>query len=297
MSPRFQYLISFDKNYFFLGINLIQNCIDLEIDKSKIYVVDYGLSKNQIDFLNELGIRVLARPEHLQDAHPYKLKSHLFDFLSFNQIERDFLVQLDADMIMLNNPNSALTMIITQMIEQSLTIAICQDVGPSKNILEFASTYRCPLFKDSLSPDELLRPYLNSGFVIYSPNFDLQEFQRIADEMQGEVVWEQNALNTICAKNPNSLLMLDPSIWNMHGILIEKFNGDTSPFLLHITSPTPNVIGTGFVNLSIGDIALEPVFYRELRINPYVYKLQTAMIQNLLIKNADLFICHFSKNS
>ncbi|WP_280767892.1 hypothetical protein [Polynucleobacter sphagniphilus] len=280
-----------------MGINLVQNCLDLGIDKSKVYIVDYGLTQNQIDFLNELEIRILARPEHLLDAHPYKLKSHLFDFLSFNDIERDFLVQLDADMIMLNNPDSALKMIVSKMIEENLLIAICQDVGPSKNILEFASTYRCPNFKESLSPDELLNPYLNSGFVIYSPHFNLKEFQDIADAMEGEVVWEQNALNTICAKNPNSLLMLDPSIWNMHGILIEQFNGDTNPFLLHITSPTPNSIGTGFINFHIGDVALEPVFYRELLVNPYVHNLQTSMIQNLLTKNANLFIHHFAKNS
>ena len=278
-------------------MNLIQNCIDLGIDKTRIYIVDYGLTANQKAFLNELEIRVLAMPANLINAHPYKLKSHLFDCLLFNKIEPEFLVQLDADMIMLHNPESALNEVITRMAAENISIALCQDMGPSKNILEFAATYRCPIFKDSLSPTELLAPYLNSGFVIYSPHFNLQEFQNIADAMEGEVVWEQNALNTICAKNPNSLLLLDPSNWNMHGILIEQFKGDSNPFLLHITSPTPNSIGTGFANFSIGEVSLEPFYYRELRINPYVHQLQTAMIKNLLIKNSALFIRHLTKTS
>jgi hypothetical protein len=301
--PDLKFLIPFDNQYFLLGINLIQNLIDCKVDKHKIYVVDFGLNKNQLDFFSDAQIQVLKTPAHLIGCHPYKLKSHLSDYIKENQIHRGYLVQLDADMLLLKNPEEELFNIIHAMEMANTQIAICPDMGPKNketieigpSIANFVALYSCPIFKKLLPIKSMSGSYLNTGFVIYAPTFDLENFQNIADHMIGEVVWEQNAINLICAINPSIVYSLDPNVWNLHGKLMENYSGDLGTVIVHITSSTPNSINTGPIHLQIGEKSLEAFYYRQAK-NQTVFSIQQQMLSSLLARNRGLFLKHLAIN-
>lgn len=303
IAPDIKFLIPFDGHYFLLGINLVQNLIDCNVDNGKIYVVDYGLSKNQLNFLMDAHIQVLKTPAHLIGSHPYKLKSHLSDYVVENQIQRGYLVQLDADMLLLKNPEEELLNIIHKMEMSKAQIALCPDMGPKNresieigpSIENFISLYPCPIFKNLLAAESMASPYLNTGFVIYAPTFDLENFQNIADQMIGEVVWEQNAINLIYAINPSIVYLLDPNIWNLHGKLMENYSGDSGTLIVHITSSTPNSINTGPIKLQIGEKSLESFYYRQAK-NQTVFSIQQQMLNSLLARNQALFLKHLAIN-
>lgn len=296
-----KYLIPFDRQYFLLGINLIQNLIDCKIPANKIFVVDFGLKSNQLDFLSEASIEVLRTPPHLIGSHPYKLKSHLADYLQAHPLKRGYLIQLDADMLLLKNPETELTEIIQAMEQAHAQIALCPDMGPKNthsgeigpSIKDFVARYPCPVFQKLLPKLSLQNPYLNTGFVIYAPTFDLTYFQEIADQMAGEVVWEQNAINLICASHPDTVYPLNPKDWNLHGKLMEEYDVSQHPFFIHITSATPNSISTGPIHLQIKQQALESFYFRQAH-NSAVLSIQDTMLKSLLERNQALFLKHLT---
>lgn len=302
-TPNIKFLIPFDAKYFLLGVNLIQNFIDCQVEAGKIIVVDYGLNQNQISFLNDAGVQILKTPQNLIGSHPYLLKSHLSDYLSENPFERDYLVQLDADMLLLRNPESELMPIINEMERLNAHIALCPDMGPKNrgqaeigpSLENFLSLYECPKFRKLLTPKNLNTSYFNTGFTIYSPKFNLVDFQKIADQMIGEVVWEQNAMNCVIANNPQIVYPLDPKLWNLHGILMDQFSKNDNPVIIHITSPTPNAINVGPLELNIGEYKLETFYFRQSN-NQSIKAIQDSMLQSLLERNQALFIKYLTVN-
>ena len=282
------YLIPFDNKYFLLGISLIHNFKSLLMNRSSIHVMDFGLTSNQVDFLKELGVNVLKTPTHLIGAHPYTLKANLISFLTENDLTNRYIIFMDADMILLKNPEAELKQIIQSMQAANKEIAVCQDMGSTESIGKFISAHRpkCLTFAQLASEQYYSKPYLNIGFVIFAPTFDFLRFKNLSDQMEGEVCWEQNAINLMCAENEPILFPLDSRLWNVHANLLSSYTSNDSPFIIHITST--NGLVQGMLDICVGQVKFE-FFYRYFK-NQHIMNHQENTLKYLTEESGHLFL-------
>jgi hypothetical protein len=278
------YVIPFDKKYFLHGASLLQNFKTLLTDVKGVYVLDFGLTKNQIMFIEKMGFPVIRLPPPLINSHPYKLKSNLVTFLRQGDILGKWIALFDADMILLKPPTSEIEKIIAEMEANREIIALCRDSGPANNIHCFTEIFpKTRKFKELLAGKNIDSPYLNIGFTLFSPHFNFYEFKYLADLMEGETCWEQNAINLMCLDAPHRLL--DPEVWNLHGKeLLNRFHGQSSTYLLHLT-------GTGD-SVSVGESTLKTsseqtnLYYRYAR-NTLVREIQDRTLEDFISNNEE----------
>ena len=282
-----KYLIPFDSRYFLMGAALLQNFISLGVKKSDIFTLDYGLDKNQISFIETLGLEVLGIPAYLKGSHPFKVKANLIGFLRERSILNKWLVLLDADMVLLCNPTNDIQAIIKSLAHNNQKLAICQDMGPAKNVKEFLNNYpeTTKRFRKLLPEDYLEEPYLNTGFIIFSENFDFYKWQYLASLMEGETIWEQNAMNLLCAEE-KSFQIIPAKTWNCHGdTLLNTFDSDNPPFLLHTTG-TNNSVLSGDYLIPVENGILK--YYYRHPVNVDAKIVHSNSIQRLIDKNRPL---------
>jgi hypothetical protein len=287
------YLVPFDKKYFLFGLSLLTNLKQYLDDFENVFVLNFGLTKNQLDFLYEFGVAVIPLPVELTGAHPYKLKSNLITFLRNRKLLDRWIVLLDADMLLLKSPVDEIGAVISQMKVGKNTVALCQDMGPAESISAFLKIFerRTLKFKKYVSELNISSPYLNIGFVIFSPQFNFYEFKYLADRMEGEMCWEQNAINLMCLEGSNCLI-LDAKIWNLHGApLVDEYSDKDNPYIIHITS-TPNNLVQGQLELMIDGVALT-FFYRYIK-NIKVLQIQRNFLEKLIAENGELLLKHFN---
>lgn len=260
MSPTF--LIPIDNKFFLLGLCLIHTFKKFGMDTDYILVLDFGLLPNQIVLLVELGVRVQKTPNDLVGLHPFTLKSKLPSFLKDAQLEKQYLVLMDADMLLTKNIEEDLAKMIQEMKIDHFNIALSQDMGTNKSIGEFIGSYQNKLknFIHFVPQSCYSSKYLNIGFTIFSPNFDFVKFEKLTDQMHGEMCWEQNAINLICLENPDQVKILDSKIWNFHGDhLLSSFSEVSTPSIIHLTSNTQSIVH-GKLNLALENYQSEHYF-------------------------------------
>lgn len=286
------YLVPFDKKYFLLGLSLLANLKLYIHDFENVFVLDYGLTKNQLDFLEEYGVDVILIPMELAGAHPYKLKSNLIIFLRNRKLLGRWIVFLDADMLLLKSPVNEIDDLISQMISNKNTIALSQDMGTADSVAAFLDNYGhgTPKFKEYVSRLNITTPYCNIGFVIFSPEFNFYEFKYLADRMEGEICWEQNAINLMCLEGLNHLL-LDAKKWNLHGgRLLDEYSERDDPYIIHLTSSTDNLVEGPF-DLMVDGTAIT-FFYRYIK-NMKIVQLQRNFLEKLATTNSALLLKYF----
>ena len=286
------YLVPFDKKYFLLGLSLLANLKLYIHDFENVFVLDYGLTKNQLDFLKEYGVDVIPIPMELSGAHPYKLKSNLVIFLRNKNLLGRWIVFLDADMLLLRSPVNEIDALISQMIANKNTVALCQDMGPADSVATFLDNYEhgTPKFKELASRLNITTPYCNIGFVIFSPQFNFYEFKYLADRMEGEICWEQNAINLMCLEGLSHLL-LDAKKWNLHGgRLLDEYSERDDPYIIHLTSSTGNLVEGPF-DLMVDGTAIT-FFYRYIK-NMKIVQLQRNFLEKLATANSALLLKYF----
>lgn len=286
------YLIPFDEKYFLLGLSLLTNLKLYLDDLENVFVLDFGFTKKQLDFLYEFGVAVIPSPGELVGAHPYKLKSNLITFLRNRKLLDRWIVFLDADMLLLKSPVDGISAVISQMKAGKNTVALCQDMGPAESVSAFLEIFKhgTSKFKKFTSELNISLPYLNIGFLLFSPQFNFYEFKYLADRMEGEICWEQNAINLMCLEGSNCLI-LDAKIWNLHGArLLDEYSDKDDPYIIHLTSTTNNLV-QGQVNLTFDGVTL-PFFYRYIN-NRKIVQIQRNFLEKLMAENGALFLKHF----
>ena len=284
------YVIPFDKKYFLLGICLLHNFRKLSVDCSLIFVPDFGLTVDQINFLNAFGVTVLKPPTHLVGTHPYKQKANLAYFLAKNGLLGRYIIFLDADMILLKNPESELRKIIQAMSTNNKKIAVCEELEPTETLGEFVKVhdFHCSRFARFVAGKWEAKPYLNIGFTIFAPTFDFNKFQQYADQMEGEVCWEQNAINIMCIEDETILYMLDSKVWNVHAKLLNTYALSDEPFILHLTSSDAESLVEGVMVFGVGENKVE-FFYRSFK-NQFIVNHQMETLKKLADESGDLFL-------
>lgn len=287
------YLIPFDSKYFLLGLSLLSNLKSYLNSFEMVYVLDFGLTKNQIGFLKEYGVNIAPIPEELVGAHPYKIKSNIVTYLRNTNLLGRWIVFLDADILLLRSPVEDIAKLIATMSSSKSKLAICQDMGPADSVGAFLDRFQngTAKFKQYAKSYNLSLPYCNIGVVIFAPDFNFYEFKYLSERMEGEICWEQNAINLMCLEGLNCLL-LDPKIWNLHGSrLLDEYSEKDNPYIIHLTSSTDNLVQGPF------DLMVEgkpfTFYYRYIK-NMKIVQLQRQLLEKLAIDTAPLFLKYFS---
>jgi hypothetical protein len=283
------YLVPFDKKYFLLGLSLLANLKKYIHDFENVFVLDFGLTKNHLEFLEEFGVSVIPCSRELVGSHPFKLKSSLIVFLRNKKLLGRWVVLLDADMLILKSPVDEIHSLILEMTKNKNKISICKDMGGCETVSHFLDLYKngTPKFKRYSSESALSLPYLNIGFVIFSPDFNFYEFKYLADCMEGDICWEQNAINLMCLEGLSHLL-LDPKKWNLHGShLLEKYSEADDPFIIHMTSAT-DILVQGPFDLMVEGEAYT-FYYRYIK-NQAIVSMQRNFLNELADQNSKLFL-------
>ena len=286
------YLVPFDEKYFLFGLTLLTNLKQYVHNFKNVIVLDFGLAKKELDFLEDFGVSVIPMPSELSGAHPYKLKSNLVTYLRNRKLLDRWIILLDADMLLLKSPVDEIDTLILQMKANKNTLALCQDMGPAESISAFLDNYKhlTSRFKEFTSALNISMPYCNIGFIIFSPQFDFYKFKYLADRMEGDVSWEQNAINLMCLEGL-SYLLLDVKKWNLHGgRLLDEYSEKDDPYFIHLTSSTGNLVSGPF-DLMVDGIALT-FFYRYIK-NIKIVQLQRNYLEKLVAENGALLLRYF----
>jgi hypothetical protein len=283
------YLIPFDKHYFLLGLSLLTSLKRYVSNLQNIYVLDFGLEAAQVAFLKEYGICVAPLPEALIGLDPFALKANLNTFLRSQDLLGRWLVLLDADMLILKSPIQAIESVMAQMQQEGQQLALCQDMGPATSVAQFIDLFRFrnTQFTQYTAPFDLSVPYLNIGFVIFSPEFDFDQYREAAYSMPKEICWVQNAMNLMCLQG-TPYLLLDPQQWNLHGRRsLDAFSEKDHPYVLHITSDGDNLVQKS-IDLTIGNHQF--TFPYRFTNNPVIDKIQAQVLDTVTKENSALFL-------
>src|SRR5215813_4030272 len=210
-----------NSRYFFMCGMLIESLDEL-FPEIPSFVMDFGLTESQAKFF-ETKKKLLKLPLNLKKGdHPYKLKGSMHSFLGEQFTGTSIWV--DSDIIAVGAGQSDLYEILDNLIHQQRLLAITPDAGPNKTVRQFGEFYPVPKFNSAIenSPEIKDRPYLNAALVFFPDSKVLGDWAATASLFEGETCWEQNALNLICHKNPNKILILDARVWNAHAGLLKK---------------------------------------------------------------------------
>lgn len=218
---RVRFVTGANSRYFFMCGILLESLNEF-FPEIPSFVMDFGFTESEAQFFDTKK-KLVRRPQGLKkDDHPYKLKSSMHSFLA--EQFPGTSIWVDADIIAVNTGQSELFEILGKLTHEQKLLAIAPDAGPNKTIGQFARSYRIPKFNSVLEnhPEMKDSKYLNGGLVFFPDSKALEDWALTASLLEGDVCWEQNALNLICHKNPNSVLMLDSRVWNAHAELLKK---------------------------------------------------------------------------
>jgi hypothetical protein len=175
-----------------------------------LYVCDMGLTDSQRDYLHRTG-RLLARPAGRPLSHVWYDKAALGAYTE--GLNADFVVWLDADLIILNDIVPLVRDVCTEMQAKNQIIAAA---GPLPfGALDWLD--QAPGFKRAMSALDLKSLYLNSGVIICRSREFLARWAKHCEALPFEFLFEQNAFNLAAYEQPESIRLLDPWVWNLCG--------------------------------------------------------------------------------
>jgi hypothetical protein len=182
-----------------------------------LYVCDLGLTDSQRDYLHRTG-RLLARPAGRPLTHVWYDKSALGAYTE--ELNADFVVWLDADLIILNDIVPLVRDVCTEMQVENQIIAAAGSLLTFDALLTFGALDwldRAPGFKRAMSALDLKSLYLNSGVIICRSREFLARWAKHSEALPFEFLFEQNAFNLAAYEQPESIRLLDPWVWNLCG--------------------------------------------------------------------------------
>ena len=293
--PRLSFITGANDKYFFL-CNILLQSLEEFFPGIPCFVMDFGFTESQVKFFERKNC-LLKLPPHLKKTdHPYKLKSSLRTFL--HEKTSAMLLWVDSDIIAVTAGTKQLFAIVDHLHDQRKTIAIAPDYGRPKAVtigehVEFGEPL--PKFKLAVSnnPEILERIYFNSGLVFFSDHKVLEDWEAASSSLEGDWLWEQYALNLVCGRNPNEVMILDPHIWNVQGSLLRKISihndgvycGEEKSIFAHATSVDEPGHNTIAVNQSISKNGYGCNTYMRLFQNSFLRMTQDRQLSNFLSAN------------
>jgi hypothetical protein len=284
-------------SYFLMACILIRSLRKWVSEQDRTYILDFGLSEPQQQYLKKRGLLLERPPQLAVGEHPYFYKTSMTEFL---RGDWRALVWLDGDMIAVGPVGQSIDALVKDMNVGGQKVAACQDtLGTIENFIRIAIDrgWNITPFLQQLQSSGIDRSarYYNAGFVVItSPDF-VREWRSLVASIPRHTVFDQNALNLLVHKNKN-LRELDRA-WNLHGTALFKStvtpddtviapNG-TPALLIHATSP---IQGEGTLTDTV-DLGSGRRISGNMRMscNPAVKALQLKHLQQFLSEEwADL---------
>jgi hypothetical protein len=247
-SRRISFVTGIDQN-FFLMCGILMESLERHFPLIPLYVMDFGLSAAQEEFFRTRGM-LLPLPAGLNKKdHPFKLKSCLGAFIG-----EDFGVPIwiDADVMALRDGTQTAFDLADTMQAKDQRFAVVPDQGADGDLPTLLSNTRkmnMPALAAFLRehPQAAQRPYLNAGMIVFREADPLADWRAAAEAFLGDTVWEQNALNSLCALAPDRVHVLDPRVWNIHGGMLDAIDAQGAKcagqdcLFAHATSAGPQI--------------------------------------------------------
>jgi hypothetical protein len=178
-----------------------------------LHVCDMGLTDPQRDYLQRTR-RLLARPAGRPlSRHAWYDKAALGAYTE--RLDADFLVWLDADLIILNDIVPEIRDVCAEMQAENKTVAAAGSTSFPFGALDWLD--QAPGFRRAMSALDLKSPYLNSGVIICRSREFLARWAMYCEVLPYELLFEQNAFNLAAYEQPERLHILDPWVWNLCG--------------------------------------------------------------------------------
>ena len=178
-----------------------------------LHVCDMGLTDPQRDYLRRTR-RLLARPAGRRlPRHAWYDKAALGAYTE--RLNADFVVWLDADLIILNDIVPLVRDICAEMQAENRSVAAAGSTSFPFCALDWLD--QAPGFKRAMSTLDLKSPYLNSGVIICRSREFLARWAIHCEALPYEFLFEQNAFNLAAYEQPERLQILDPWVWNLCG--------------------------------------------------------------------------------
>ncbi len=177
-----------------------------------LQVCDLGLTDPQRDYLQR-SRRLLARPaDRGLSRHVWYDKAALGAYTE--RLNADFVVWLDADLIILNDIVPMVRDICAEMQAENRIVAAAGSTLPF-GALDWLD--QAPAFKRAISTIDPKSPYLNSGVIICRSQEFLARWATHCEALPYEFLFEQNAFNLTAYEQPERIHLLDPWVWNLCG--------------------------------------------------------------------------------
>ena len=177
-----------------------------------LHVCDLGLSDPQRRYLQHTQ-RLLARPAGRQlPRHAWYDKAALGSYTE--GLSADFVVWLDADLIVLNDIVPPVRDICAEMQAKNQIVAAA---GSPLTLGALDWLEQAPGFKRAMSTLDLNFPYLNSGVIICRSREFFTRWVMHCDALPYEFLFEQNAFNLAAYAQPERVRILDSWVWNLCG--------------------------------------------------------------------------------
>jgi len=234
-------------SYFLMACILLRSLRKWISEQDRTYILDFGLSEPQRQYLKKRGLLLERPPQLAGGAHPYFYKTSMNEFL---RGDWRALVWLDSDMIAVGPVGQSICALVKDMNVGGQKVAACQDtLGTIETFIRTGIDrgWNITPFLQQLQINGIDRSarYYNAGFlVITSPDF-VMEWRLLVASIPRHVVFDQNAFNLLVHKK-GDLRELDRS-WNLHGTALFKaavtpddavmIPDGTPALLIHATSP------------------------------------------------------------
>ncbi len=259
----------------------------------QLKVMDSGFSRPQAAFLEAQDL-LLARPRGVPaDIHPYTLKTLFGAYV--NRLSHANFVWFDSDMGCTDTQFTNISEVLEHMKARGIQVAACPDMGPHPTLSQFANAFHAPALAASVArnPGWEHRPYLNTGFIIFSgASRFLEEWPRITSRIQGEVCIDQNAFNILFHQAPEAGMILPSRRWNVHSGLLAEVRevdgrlccGDQTVALLHCTSNGNTLHQEQIISVKVAGVE-QKAKLKTFR-NPMLSQVQLGFLSRFVKQNA-----------
>ena len=130
-------------------------------------------------------------------------------------LDADYLVWLDADMIVLKDIVPLVRELCAEMQARDQIIAAAGSKVNSIGAINWLD--QAPGFKRAMSALDPNFPHLNSGLFICRSRSFLARWATLCEALPYEYLFEQNAFNLAAYEKPERIHILDPWIWKLCG--------------------------------------------------------------------------------
>jgi len=220
-----KFVTGINEQYFLLCGMLIES-MERHFPLVPLHVMDFGMSDAQREFFRAKDMLLPMPAGFSPGDHPYKLKGAMREYLG----GFDAPVWIDADIIALRNGTDDLFACWEEMQAGDRRVAVTTCHGRPDGVAEtlgfVTGAQPMPHLRAYMEGNPVLaeRLYVNAALILFSEPDAISGWRSKTDSFEGDVCWEQNALNAMLGDRLEDALVLDARIWNMHSALIDQMN-------------------------------------------------------------------------